>query len=127
LSEQPGYADAYDVMARVLLDQGLPDQALSASREALSLTPGSIARLVKHGLLAFFYGDPGEAREALTRAAPFGLNSKTFDLQGLVLLAMMQFDKGDARATLSPRVLPCTSTAPTRHAPADPGCPVYVR
>jgi len=97
LSEQPGYADAYDVMARVLLDQGLPDKALSASREALSLTPGSVTRLVKHGLLAFFYGDPGEAREALARAARFGLNSKTFDLQGLVLLAMMQFDKGDAR------------------------------
>jgi CheY-like chemotaxis protein len=97
LSEQPGYADAYDVMARVLLDQGLPDQALSASREALSLTPGSIARLVKHGLLAFFYGDPGEAGEALARAARFGLNSKTFDLQGLVLLAMIQFDKGELR------------------------------
>ena len=97
LSEQPGYADAYDVMARVLLDQGLPDQALSASREALSLTPGSVARLVKHGLLAFFYGDPVEAGEALARAARFGLNSKTFDLQGLVLLAMIQFDKGDLR------------------------------
>jgi tetratricopeptide (TPR) repeat protein len=98
LSEQPGYADAYDVMARVLLDQGLPDKALLASREALSLTPGSVARLVKHGLLAFFYGDPGEAREALARAARFGLNSKTFDLQGLVLLALIQFDKGDARS-----------------------------
>jgi len=97
LSEQPGYADAYDVMARVLLDQGLPDQALSASREALSLTPGSVARLVKHGLLAFFYGDPVEAGEALARAARFGLNSKTFDLQGLVLLAMIQFDRGDLR------------------------------
>ena len=97
ISEQPGYADAYDVMARVLLDQGLPGEALSASREALSLTPGSIARLVKHGLLAFFYGDPAEASLALVRAARFGLNSKTFDLQGLVLLAFMQFDKRDRR------------------------------
>lgn len=97
LSEQPGYADAYDVMARVLLDQGLPDKALSASREALSLTPGSVARLVKHGVLAFFYGDPSEASEALVRAARFGLNSKTFDLQGLLLLALIQFDKGDLR------------------------------
>jgi CheY-like chemotaxis protein len=98
LSDQPGYADAYDVMARVLLDQGLPDQALSASREALSLTPGSVARLVKHGLLAFFYGDPVEAGGALARAARFGLSSKTFDLQGLVLLAMIQFDKGELRS-----------------------------
>ncbi len=97
LNEQPGYADAYDVMARVLLDQGSPNEALAASREALSLTPGSVARLVKHGLLAFFYGDATEAGEALARAARFGLNSKTFDLQGLVLLALIQFDKGDLR------------------------------
>jgi len=97
LNEQPGYSDAYDVMARVLLDQGLPDEALAASREALSLTPGSVARLVKHGLLAFFYGDPGEAGVALARAARYGLHSKVFDLQGLVLLALVQFDKGDLR------------------------------
>lgn len=97
LSEQPGYTDAYDVMARVLLEQGLPDEALKASREALSLTPGSVARLVKHGLLAFFYGEPGEACAALAHAARFGLHSKVFDLQGLVLLACVQFDKCDLR------------------------------
>jgi Tfp pilus assembly protein PilF len=100
LNEQPGYADAYDVMARVLLDQGLPNDALSASREALSLTPGSISRLVKHGLLAYFYGDSGEAGEALARAARFGLNSKTFDLQGLVLLGLIQYDKADLRGLI---------------------------
>ena len=97
LSEQPGYADAYDVMARVLLDQGLPGEALAASREALHVTPGSIARLVKHGLLAFFYGDPKEAGEVLARAARLGLNAKVFDLQALVMLAMIQFDNGDRR------------------------------
>ncbi len=97
LSEQPGYTDAYDVMARVLLDQGLPDEALRASRDALSLTPGSVTRLVKHGLLAFYYGDPVEAGSALAQAARLGLNSKVFDLQGLVLLAFVQFDKGDLR------------------------------
>lgn len=95
LNEQPGYTDAYDVMARVLLGQGLPDEALAASREALSLTPGSVARLVKHGLLAFFYGDAGEAATALTQAARLGLHSRVFDLQGLVLLAFVQFDKAD--------------------------------
>ncbi len=95
LTEQPGYTDAYDVMARVLLDQGLPEKALDASREALSLTPGCVARLVKHGLLAFFYGDPDEAGTALARAARLGMNSKVFDLQGLVLLAFVQFDNGD--------------------------------
>lgn len=97
LNEQPGYADAYDVMSRVLLDQGLPDQALAASREASALTPGSVIRLVKHGLLAFYYGDPAEAGKALAQAARLGLNSKVFDLQGLVMLVMLQFDRSDLR------------------------------
>jgi CheY-like chemotaxis protein len=97
LNEQPGYTDAYDVMSRVLLGQGLPDQALMACREAAARTPGSVARTVKLGLMAFYHGDPGEARQALSDAVRLGLNSKSFDLQGLVLLAFLQFDAGDAR------------------------------
>lgn len=97
LNEQPAYADAYDVMGRVLVDQGLPAQALDAMRQATSLTPGSIARQVKHGLLAFYYGGADEALEALAKAARLGLNSRVYDLQGLVLLAALQFDRGDRR------------------------------
>lgn len=97
LNELPSYADAYDVMGRVLLDQGHPDMALDALRKATTLTPGSVARLVKHGLLAFYYGDPKEAAEVLAKAARLGLNSRIFDLQGLVLLAVVQFDLGDRR------------------------------
>jgi len=97
LNDQPAYSDAYDVMARVLLDQGLPEQAVAASREALHLTPGSIARLVKHGLLAFYFGDSKEASDVLARAVRYGLNSKVFDLQGLVLLALIQFDRNNLR------------------------------
>lgn len=97
LNEQPNYTDAYDVMSRVLLEQGLPDQALMASREAATRTPGSVARLVKLGLLAFFYGDAAEAGEALGQAARLGINSKAFDLQGLVLLGLLQFDRRDHR------------------------------
>lgn len=97
LNEQPSYADAYDVMGRVLLDQGLPDMALAAIRQAASLTPGSVSRSVKHGLLAFYYGEPKEAAEALAKAAKLGLNSRIYDLQGLVLLAAVQFDLNDKR------------------------------
>ncbi len=97
LDEQPAYADAYDVMGRVLVDQGLPALALDAMRQATSLTPGSIARQVKHGLLAFYHGAADEAVEALTKAARLGLNSRVYDLQGLVLLAALQFDRGDRR------------------------------
>jgi CheY-like chemotaxis protein len=97
LNEQPAYADAYDVMGRTLLDQGLPEMALDALRQATALTPGSVARMVKHGLLAFYYGSPEEAADVLAKAARLGLNSRVYDLQGLVLLAAVQFDLGDKR------------------------------
>ncbi len=42
-------------------------------------------------MLAFYYGDPSEAAEVLGKAARLGLNSRGFDLQGLVLLAAVQF------------------------------------
>ncbi|MCW7538652.1 response regulator [Aquabacterium sp. A7-Y] len=98
LEEQPGYADAYDVMGRVLLDQGEPDQAIEALRRAAGLTPGCVGRLVKLGLLAFYYGNAKEATDALQKASRLGLQSKVFDLQGLVLLGALQFDAGDGRA-----------------------------
>ncbi len=97
INEQPSYADAYDVMGRTLLDQGQPEMALTALRQATSLTPGSVARMVKHGLLAFYFGDPAEAAEVLGKAARLGLNSRVYDLQGLVLLAAVQFDLADKR------------------------------
>jgi DNA-binding NarL/FixJ family response regulator/Tfp pilus assembly protein PilF len=97
LNEQPSYADAYDVMGRTLLDQGQPELALNALRQATALTPGSVTRLVKHGLLAFYYGDPAEASEMLGKAARLGLNSRVYDLQGLVLLGAVQFDLADKR------------------------------
>jgi CheY-like chemotaxis protein len=101
LNEQPSYADAYDVMGRTLLDQGHPEMALDALRQATALTPGSVARMVKHGLLAFYYGEPKEAADVLAKAARLGLNSRVYDLQGLVLLAAVQFDLADRRGLAS--------------------------
>lgn len=97
LNDLPAYADAYDVMGRVLIDEGQPERALDALRQATALTPGSVTRLVKHGLLAFYYGDPREASDVLGKAARLGLNSRAYDLQGLVLLSMAQFDLSDRR------------------------------
>ena len=98
LEDQPAYADAYDVMGRVLLDQGEPDKAVDALRRAAALSPGSVARGVKFGLLAFYFGDAAEARQALERAAAAGANSKVFDMQALVLLATLQYDAVDLPA-----------------------------
>jgi tetratricopeptide (TPR) repeat protein len=97
LCEQPGYADAYDVMGRVMLEQGDNAGALDTLRRASDLTPGSVARLQKYGVLAFYYGTATEAAEALKRATQAGLNSKVYDMQGLVLLAALQYDLGDRR------------------------------
>lgn len=117
LSEHPGYVDAYDVMGRVMLDQGDPGSAIDALRRASALTPGSVTRLQKFGLLAFHYGNADEAAEALQRATALGVNSKVFDLQGLVLLAALQYDKRQTRALALSRA---TMMRMRREAPVSP-------
>jgi CheY-like chemotaxis protein len=96
ITDLPGYTDAYDVMGRVLLEQGLNVEAIEALRKASQITPNSVARLVKLGLMSFYFGDPTEAAQVLNRAVRLGASSKVFDLQGLTLLAALQYDNGDA-------------------------------
>jgi len=93
LAEQPGLSDAYDVMCRTMLEQGDAAGALAAMRRASALNPASVPRMQKFGVLAFYYGDPGEALQALQQATEMGLSAKAYDLQGLVLLATLQFDR----------------------------------
>jgi CheY-like chemotaxis protein len=97
IEEQPGYADAHDVMGRVQVEQGQLGDALDTFRTAATITPHSITRLQKQGMLAFFLGQTDEATTALERSVRLGVTSKMFDCQSLVLLAMMQFDKRDAK------------------------------
>jgi len=122
LNEHSGYADAYDVMARVLLDQGEPEQALDALRRGCAITPGCVSRLLKLGLVAFYHGERKEAVEALQRASALGLNSKVFDRSTC-----------RARSCLAPCSLTAVTTAGwhslctrcRRHArrnPRAPGC-----
>ncbi len=95
ISDLPGYTDAYDVLGRVLLEQGDAAGAIAALRRASELTPNSVHRLNKLGLMAFYFGDADEALTSLGRAVRLGLGAKTFDLQGLALLAASQYDHGD--------------------------------
>jgi CheY-like chemotaxis protein len=98
INDQAGYADAYDVMGQVQLEQGDLEAALETYRNAVKITPQSIARLQKQGMLAFYLGAGDEAAQALERSVRLGLGSKMFDFQGLVLLALMHFDKRDHKA-----------------------------
>ncbi|MBX3609137.1 MAG: response regulator [Hydrogenophaga sp.] len=97
LIDDDAFADAYDVMGRAQFELGQFDQALSTYAMATRLTPGSISRLLKHGMLAFFSGDRAEGVEHLDRAARMGVDSKLFDPQALVLLAFARYDNNDTR------------------------------
>lgn len=98
LADQPGYTDAYDVMGRVQVEQGEMEEALATFRRAAELTPSSIARLQKQGMMAWAMGDAAEAVRALERAVALGIASKMFDPQTLVLLAFAHFDRKDGKA-----------------------------
>jgi predicted Zn-dependent protease len=97
ISDNPTYVDAYDVMGRVHVDQGNLDEALGVFKQAASLTPGSIGRLQKLGMLAFYTGDHDESARALDRAVTVGISSKMFDYQTLVLLAFARFKQKETK------------------------------
>jgi tetratricopeptide (TPR) repeat protein len=97
IGDHPSHVDAYDVMGRVQVEQGTLQEALETYRKASSLTPGSISRLQKHGMLAFYLGDRDEAAKMLDRAAVIGISSKMFDFQSLVLLAFSRFQQRDTK------------------------------
>ena len=97
IADDPSHADAYDVMGRVHVEQGSLTEALETYRMATQLTPGSIERLQRQGMLAFYCGEHAEARRALERAATIGITSKMFDLQSMVLLAFARFRDKDGK------------------------------
>jgi DNA-binding response OmpR family regulator len=96
LADEPENADAHDLLGRALLEQSDFDGALEAYRRAAAITPGCILRAQHVGALAFYQGHPGDAVPALERAVERGLDSKLFDAQTLLLLALLRFDEGDA-------------------------------
>lgn len=94
--EQPTYVDAYDVMGRAQLEQGDFDGAMDIYLRALALTPESITRLQKAGMLAYYRGRLDEAGRSLERALTIGVDSKMFDWQTAVLLGFTRFQQADA-------------------------------
>ncbi len=97
ISEDPNYADAYDVMGRAQFEQGKFDAALATYKMASSLTPSSISRLQNLGMMSYYSGDRKEAELILDRTVRLGLDSKMFDCQTLVLLAFARFESVDRK------------------------------
>lgn len=97
LDADPQYADAYDVMGRAQIELGNFDAALAAYKIATDLTPYSISRLQRHGMLAHYCGQRELAEQLLARSVRLGLDSKMFDAQTLVLLGFMRLEAGDRK------------------------------
>jgi CheY-like chemotaxis protein len=97
LSENPAYADAYDVLGRAQLEEANLEGALATFLQAVSLTPGNISRLQKAGALALTLGDSAAAKKHLETATSLGIGSRSFDYQSLFLLALANYDEGVPR------------------------------
>lgn len=98
IGENPDFADSYDVMGKVQMEQGQIAQALETYRMAAEITPGCILRLQHCGTLAFYSGDAATGIRMLERAWTSGAKSRLFDVLSMMLLAFMRFDARDARA-----------------------------
>ncbi len=88
IAASPDYPEAYDVLGRAQMELGRFQEALSSLEKALALTPMAIGRLQRLGMLAYFCGNRELAFELLERSTYLGLDSKMFDSECLVLLAL---------------------------------------
>jgi tetratricopeptide (TPR) repeat protein len=92
LTENPAYADAYDVYGHALLEDMKVEAAVEVFTKAVQITPGNISRLQKLGSLQLFLGYSGEAAKHLGAALAIGVQSRALDYQGVVALAIASLD-----------------------------------
>jgi len=97
IADEPSFADAYDVMGRTQVAQGHLQEAMVTYQKACDLTPGSLRRQQKLGMLAFYAGDQAAAAKALDKAQILGQGSKLFDFQSVVLLSIVRFRQRDSK------------------------------
>jgi DNA-binding response OmpR family regulator len=92
LGSNPNYADAYDVLGRIYTDRGDYAAAAETFRRAVEVTPHSVARNQKYGILVFYTGDQGESMKILSQVVERGgLLSPDFDHHVILLLAVDAF------------------------------------
>ncbi len=97
ITEDPTYADAYDVLGRAQFELGRFDRALDTYKMACTMTPHSVVRLQNLGMMTYYSGDRAEAEKILGKTARVGLDSKMFDPQTLVLLAFARLENSDRK------------------------------
>ncbi len=97
IGEDASFADAYDVLGRAQVELGNFSQAIETYRTASTLTPDSVVRLQKLGMMSYYMGDRENATKTLARAAVLGIDSKLFDFQSLVLLTFAYYAENDRK------------------------------
>ncbi|MBU6259298.1 MAG: response regulator [Burkholderiales bacterium] len=97
IGDQPQYADSYDVMGKVQMEQGNLEEARATYRVAASITPGCILRMQHCGTLSFYAGDAPVATQMLERTWSMGNKSRLFDVLSMMLLAFLRFDAQDTK------------------------------
>ena len=97
IGEDASFADAYDVLGRAQVEMGNFADAMTTYQTASALTPDSVVRLQKLGMMAHYTGDRATATRVLARAAVLGIESKLFDYQCLVLLAFSYLMDNDRK------------------------------
>ncbi|MBX3633913.1 MAG: response regulator [Rubrivivax sp.] len=103
LQDEPGSADAHDLLGRILVEQCDFDGALVEYRAAAELTPGCLLRTQHAGALAFYQGSAEEALALLERAVGLGVQSKLFDALTLLLIGLLRMDRGNTAGVASVR------------------------
>ena len=97
VQEDPGYAEASDALATIQFEQGQYGDALGMCKRVRDLTPACIGRNQSFGMMSYYVGDHKEAESVLTKTVRLGLDSKVFDAQSLVVLALCHLESGDTK------------------------------
>jgi DNA-binding response OmpR family regulator len=104
LGSHPTYADAYDVLGRIYADRGDYAAAADTYRRAVAVTPHSVSRNQKYGILVYYTGDQAESLKVLGQVIERGgLQSPDFDHHVIVLLAVDAFKRRELEALLGLR------------------------
>ena len=97
IDAEPQFADSYDVLGKVHMEQGNLTEALATYRTAAEMTPGCVLRLQHAGTLSFYSGDAATATQLLERTWQLGSKSRLFDVLSMMLLALLRYDSGDTK------------------------------